>query len=66
MHTGSFSSRTVLAMDTLNVLDFLDRIVSLIKQENVLTPQETKVVEYVDPEQLKVSEFISVCRKNRN
>ncbi|XP_063929442.1 acidic amino acid decarboxylase GADL1 isoform X2 [Zophobas morio] len=40
-------------MDTLNVLDFLDRIVSLIKQENVLTPQETKVVEYVDPEQLK-------------
>lgn len=53
----------VLVMDTLNVFDFLDRIVTLIKEENILNPQEAnKVIEYVDPQDLKVSvlEFIII------
>ncbi|XP_044256502.1 acidic amino acid decarboxylase GADL1 isoform X1 [Tribolium madens] len=54
MHTSSFSCWMILAMDTLNVFDFLDRIVKLIKEEHILNPQEAnKVIEYVDPQDLK-------------
>jgi hypothetical protein len=50
-------------MDTLNVFDFLDRIIALIKEENVLNPQETdRVIEYEDPEDLKISDLnIGTC-----
>jgi glutamate/tyrosine decarboxylase-like PLP-dependent enzyme len=54
-------------MDTLNVFDFLDRIIALIKEENVLNPQETdRVIEYEDPEDLKIKIDFSLTESCAN
>lgn len=46
----------VLAMDTLDAFEFLDKIIDIIKEENILKPPSSdKVVEYLNPQELKVS-----------
>ncbi|RZB39942.1 glutamate decarboxylase-like protein 1 [Asbolus verrucosus] len=53
-------------MDTPNVFEFLERIVNLIKEENVLNPQEEDVIEYVDPEDLKNKIDFSLTKRCAN